>query len=254
MLNIKRLEHVEEGYLRYLPGNFKNEKYKWRAIQHFQKHWDIEATDFAAMLDLALTKTYNLLASGFYYAKSMIVGFAKEDPNGVRELFRMLYDESRDLTERVERFIAYADAQKQTHNETGWKNHYQDTRSISVYLWLRYPDKYYVYKYGEHRPAAEILGSSFVPRKTASVENMIGSFQMCDEIRDHLIQNETIINTFRSLLTDDCYPDPECRTLTVDLIGVSNGSRRIIRPAFLCRIGLSCSIMMKSSRIRLSPF
>ena len=134
MLNIKRLEQVEQGYLRYLPVYFNNESFKWKAIKHFQKHWDIEAKDFAAMLELALGKTYNLLLSGYYYAKSMLIQFAKEDPEGLRELFRMLYDESRDLTERVERFIAYAEDRKLNHNETGWKNHFQDTKSISVYL------------------------------------------------------------------------------------------------------------------------
>ena len=218
MLNIKRLEQVEQGYLRYLPVYFNDESFKWKAIKHFQKHWDIEAKDFAAMLELALGKTYNLLLSGYYYAKSMLIQFAKEDPEGLRELFRMLYDESRDLTERVERFIAYAEDRKLNHNETGWKNHFQDTKSISVYLWLRYPDKYYIYKYGECRPAAEVLGSSFIPKRTASVENMIGSFRMCDEIRDHIIQNEEIISTFKSLLTDDCYPDPEYRTLAFDVV------------------------------------
>ena len=218
MLNIKRLEQVEQGYLRYLPVYFKNESYKWKAIQHFQKHWDIEAKDFATMLELALGKTYNLLLSGYYYAKSMVIQFAKEDPEGLRELFRMLYDESRELSERVERFIAYAEDRKLNHNESGWKNHFQDTKSISIYLWLRYPDKYYIYKYGECRPAAEVLGSSFIPKRTASVENMIGSFRMCDEIRDHVIQNEEIISTFKGLLTPDCYPDPEYRTLAFDVI------------------------------------
>ncbi len=218
MMNIKRIEKIEEGYLRYLPVHFKDENFKWRAIQHFLKHWDIDATDFAAMLELSLAKTANLLLSGYYYAKTMLIGFAKEDPEGLRELFRMLYDESRDLTERVERFIAYAEDRKQNHNESGWKNHFQDTKSISVYLWLRYPDKYYIYKYGENRPAAEILGSDFIPRRTASVDNMIGSFKMCDEIRDHIVRNEEIINLFKSLLTDDCYPDPEFRTLAFDVV------------------------------------
>ena len=218
MLNLKRLEQVEEGYLRYLPVHFKDESFKWKAIQHFQKHWNIEADDFATMLDLSLAKTYSLLMSGFYYARSMIVGFAKEDPDGVRELFRMLYDESRNLSERVDRFIAYADDRKLNHNESGWKNHFQDTKSVSIYLWLRFPDKYYIYKYGECRPAAEILGSSFIPKRTVSVDNMIGSFQMCDEIHDHIIQNEAIISTFKSLLTDQCYPDPEFRTLSFDVV------------------------------------
>ena len=52
MLNLQILEKVEAGYLQYLPVHFKDESFKWEAIQHFQKHWDIDAHDFATMLDL----------------------------------------------------------------------------------------------------------------------------------------------------------------------------------------------------------
>lgn len=219
MINQNVMKRVEEAYLKYFPGHFTgNEDYKWKAIQHFQKHWDIEAADFAAMLELALARTENLLTSGFYYAKGMIVGFAQDDPEGVRKQFRILYDETRDLTERVNLFTAYAEDRKQNHNEGGWKNTFQDSKAISVYLWLRYPDKYYIYKYGEIRPAAEMLESSFIPKRSSDVSNMIGSFRLCDEIHDHIIQNHDIIDMFNSRVTDDCYPDPEYRTLAFDVV------------------------------------
>lgn len=218
MINHEKLQKIEEAYLGYLPDYWSGESYKWKAIKQFQDHWDIEASDFAAMLEQALAKTYNLLASGYYYAKAMLLGFAGEDPNGVREAFRVLYDETRDLSGRVERFIAYADDRKQNHNESGWKNHYQDTHAVSVYLWLRYPDKYYIYKYGEIRPIAIELESSFIPKRTSSVENLIGGYKLCDEICAQISRNETIISTYNALLTDDCYPDPQFRTLTCDVV------------------------------------
>ena len=218
MISHEKLRKIENAYLGYLPDYWTNESYKWKAIKQFQDHWDIETSDFAAMLEQALAKTYNLLASGYYYAKSMLLGFAGEDPNGVREAFRVLYDETRDLSERVERFIAYADDRKQNHNESGWKNHYQDTHAVSVYLWLRYPDKYYIYKYGEIRPIAIELESSFVPKRSSSVENLIGGYELCDEICAQISKNEAIIKTFSALRSDDCYPDPQFRTLTCDLV------------------------------------
>lgn len=218
MINYEKLSRIEDAYLKYLPGFFADEKYKWIAVQHFQDNWNIEAADFAGMLDRALGKTYNLLASGYYYARAIIVQFAKEDPEGVREIFRMLYDETRGLAERAEKFIAYAEDRKQNHNEEGWKNHFQDTHSISVYLWLRYPDKYYIYKYGEVRPAAEELESDFLPKKIATVDNLIGGYRFCDELCAHISRNHAVTSAFRELLTDDCYPDPQYRTLTVDFI------------------------------------
>ena len=219
MINLNTLKRVEEEYLKYFPENFpKNEDYKWKAIAHFQKHWDIEASDFSAMLDLSLGKTENLLASGYYYPRKMIVEFAQDDPNGVRELFRTLYDETRDISERVNAFTAYAEDRKQNHNERGWKNTFQDLRAISIYLWLRYPDKYYIYKYGEVKPAAEVLESSFIPKRSGEVSNMIGSFGFCNEIHDSITQNQKILDLFNSLKTDDCYPDPEYHTLVSDVV------------------------------------
>ena len=218
MINNEKLSRIEEAYIKYLPDFFVGEKYKWVAIQHFQKYWNIEAADFAGMLDQSLGKTYNLLASGYYYARKMIVEFAQEDPEGVRELFRMLYDETRDLAERAEKFIAYAEDRKQNHNERGWKNHFQDTRSVSVYLWLKYPDKYYIYKYGEIRPAAEELESDFLPVKAASVSNLIGGYRFCDEICAQISKNDSLTSVFKNLLTDDCYSDPQYRTLAFDVV------------------------------------
>ena len=217
MINHEKLKTIEKAYLCYLPDYWKGECYKWKAIKQFQRYWDIDASDFAFMVEKALSKTANLLSSGFYYAKAMLLEFAKEDSNGLREAFRVLYDESRDLAERAECFIAYADDRKLNHNQTGWKNHFQDTRAISVYLWLRYPDKYYIYKYSDIRPVAVELESDFIPKRTSSVDNMIGGFHLYDEICAQISQNEAIINTFKELLTDDCYPDPLFRTLTEDV-------------------------------------
>jgi len=218
MINHEKLTKIEEAYLKYLPDYWSGENYKWKAVQHFQQHWDIDAADFPAMLEQALAKTYNLLSSGYYYAKSMLMRFAVEDPEGLREVFRVLYDETRDLSERTERFVSYAEDRKLNHNDEGWKNHYQDTKAISIYLWLRYPDKYYIYKFGEVRPAAIELESSFIPKRSSSVENMIGGFQFCDEIRAQISKNEEIVSTFHSLLTDDCYPDPQYHTLVGDML------------------------------------
>ena len=219
MINKDVLDRVLEAYKKYFPEHFtKNEDFKWIAIQHFQKYWDIEATDFAAMLELALGKTYNLLESGFYYAKSMLVGFAQEDPEGVREQFRILYDETRDLSERVNSFMAYAEDRKINHNETGWKNTFQDTRAISVYIWLKFPDKYYIYKYSELKATSDVLESDFIPKMTSDTANIIGGFALCDEIHQQIKDNKDIIDMFNKYVGEECYPDPEHRTLVSDIV------------------------------------
>ena len=73
------------------------EKYKWEAVKWFQDNWDVNAPDFAEMLNRSLDKTYNLLASANNFPKGMIVGFAKSAPEEVRAMFLSLYDESKDV-------------------------------------------------------------------------------------------------------------------------------------------------------------
>ena len=218
MINRDKLRKIEDAYLKYLPDYWNEENYKWKAVKRFNDVWDIDAADFPGMLKKALEKTYNLLTSGYYFANGMLLQFAQEDPEGLRELFRFLYDESKDLAERVDRFHAYADDRKLNHNDSGWKNHYQNNHAISVYLWLRYPNKYYIYKYEEIGSVAAELESDFIPKYGFSAVNLTGCFRLCDEICAQLSKNEAIVETFKNLLTEDCYPDPSFRTLTADFI------------------------------------
>ena len=81
----------------FASTTWPNEKYKWEAVKHFQDNWDINAPDFAEMLERALAKTYNLLASLNNYPKGMIVNSAKSAPEDVRAMFIVLFDEAAHL-------------------------------------------------------------------------------------------------------------------------------------------------------------
>lgn len=68
MIDITRLKHILEGYNKYFPEHWDGEceeKYKWEAVYTFQKYWNIDADDFEDMIRQALSKTKNLLASGY---------------------------------------------------------------------------------------------------------------------------------------------------------------------------------------------
>ena len=84
--------------------NFKTideeERYKWEAINHYKKYWNIEAEDFASMFSEAFKEHYNLLASSYYYPYAVMIEFAKNKPEEARDLFRTIHDESKSLEER----------------------------------------------------------------------------------------------------------------------------------------------------------
>ena len=82
----------------------RDEIYKWKAVQWYKKHWNIEAPNFAAMIAESFSKAGNLLAGPMYWPYRMICGYADKHPEEVRKLFRMLYDEQTPLAERYVTF------------------------------------------------------------------------------------------------------------------------------------------------------
>ena len=141
MMNYEEIASAIEGYKEYLPEHFKDEKYKWEAVKHFQDNWDIDAEDFGAMFKKATQKAGNLLASVSSFPRGMILEFAKADNEATRQMFRNLYDESIDLAQRIDDFVKASEDMRARYNDGTWKNHYQNTNAISVYLWLRYQIK-----------------------------------------------------------------------------------------------------------------
>lgn len=217
MIDVEKLKPILEGYKAHFPSHWEDEKYKWEAIKHFQTHWNMDAENFGDMFKQATDRTYNLLASGYAYPKGMITNFAKADDEFVRQMFRDLFDESHDLAERVAAFQNAAEEIRAKYDDGTWRNHYQNTNAISTYLWLMYPDKYYIYKYELYRDAATELSADYKPKRNGSVETMIGGFAMYDEICEALQQDAEIRRMLQNALTDSCYADPALKTVTIDV-------------------------------------
>lgn len=196
---------------------WENERYKWEAIQHFQQNWNINAVNFPDMLKRSLEKTYNLLASMSNYAKAMIISLAESAPEEVRGAFIGLFDESRDVIERIQAFKGRADEILEKYGD-GARNHYQTENAITVYLWLRYPDTYGIYKYGEIKQAAKQLVADYVFKKGAYTANLRNCLSFCNEIREELLADTELIDLLKSHLTESCWPDSELRTLTMDVV------------------------------------
>lgn len=200
----------------FVSIHWENEKYKWEAVKYFQDNWNIEASDFADMLTRSLSKTYNLLDSINYFPARMITGFAKIAPEEVRSMFLALFKESDDLYYRMAAFQKQSSILlKKYGNSTS--QHYQQENAISIYLWLRYPDKYYIYKFKEVKAVSDYLKSSYSFQKDAYADNIQNFYAFYNEICTELKQDTELVHLLQSQLTNTCYPDPELKTLTFDI-------------------------------------
>lgn len=212
-----RMKDVLVAYKQnFVSKQWGEEKYKWEAVKWFQDNWDVNAPDFAEMLNRSLDKTFNLLASNNNFPKGMIVGFAKSAPEEVRAMFIALFDESKDVFERLDAFKMQSSILLEKYGN-GAAQHYQYENAISTYLWLRYPDKYYIYKFGEVKTVASELESDYRFKKGAYANNIRNFLKLYDEISAALKEDTELVNLFQSQLTDTCYPDPELKTLTIDV-------------------------------------
>ena len=190
-----------------------NEIYKWKAIKCFQDNWDIDAPDFSAMLKSALVKTSNLLASSQFFPKKMLEVFADSEPEEMRKLFRALFDERLDVAARVKAFEE--GTTKLLEAYPNLKMTYQNPNSISTYLWLRYPEKYYIYKYSVIKDNTQKLCGIDLP--TGKLDRMLFSFYFYDMLCEELAKDTELVLMSKKSLTDDCYPDTALKTLTIDM-------------------------------------
>ena len=158
-INYSKIETIVDSYEKNFDVIFDGEKYKIDALEQFNKHWDINASDFAGMLEKAFSKCANLLASGNYFAYKGLVEFAQANPETARALFKKLYNETEDFVKCANEFKS----QTASYFEPLGKSSYQDLHAVSVYAFFMYPHKYCIYKSSFYNDFAKAIG--FNPEK-----------------------------------------------------------------------------------------
>lgn len=220
MIDKDKLAEIVAAYKENFASVWPEEAYKWEAVAWFQEHWKPEAEDFSAMFEKATEKAPNLLASNYFYPRKMILDYSRKEPETVRNMFAELFAEEHgpDIAERVDRFRRQADVLKNRYNEPQ-KQHYQNTNAISTYLWLMYPEKYYIYRYSVCVAVARKLDSDFVPKGNGTTEEMLEGIRLYDEIKEEIQKDETLLAMVREALGEGFKKDSDIQlnTLVIDI-------------------------------------
>lgn len=191
--NAKQIEALIPLYLEEVEKPDYNEKYKWDAVIHFQKVFDLKAEDFSVMIKNALFGAGNLLTSRMYYPYSMINQFAERFPEETKAAFKNLFDESLELSERIDEFKAFGKSKAKDLEPGKNLSDYQDDRAISVYLMLKFPEKYFIYKSRNLGRFIKKLGL-----KLPDEPSLIRYFNLANELREILITNNTLNSYFEN--------------------------------------------------------
>ena len=204
------------AYISYLPEHFMDEVYKWEAVKCFQDNWNPTTDNFSKMLNDALAKTANLLDTGFAYPRAMIKTYAEHDSEIVKQMFIDLFDDTKDLSARIDSFIASSVAIQKKYPQLG-KSHYQTANVVSVYLWLKNPDKYFVYKPQLDKDVLELL-SSDLELRGGNGYKVKQFYSFMDAVKDELIKNKTITDFIESHLTDESWKKDSSCTIANDFV------------------------------------
>lgn len=200
--NLKNVtSHLIEKYIDILEENGEpNETYKYLAINTFQQNWDLEAKDFYQMFRSSFSKVSNLLYQNSW---GFINTSAQLFPNETKEMFRNLYDESIEISQRIKIFQTESEnilpKVRQSLNRNNI-NAQQDERTISVYLAFRFPEKYMLYKYAYYKNFCKEL--NIKPKKTG--ECFLHLQELANQIIREDLLDENFIKTYRKF-----YQKPE---------------------------------------------
>lgn len=212
--------NIVRSYIKKYKENFESvnsaEIYKWKAIKKFQDSFNIDAEDFHENMSLSLLESDNLLSSKQYLPKGVLLEVIKENPEDIRELIRSLFDESMDVLYRIEKFREdFSFLFRTVFPEK--KNHYQDHRAVVVYLTLRFPDRYFFYKFTVFQEFSEKIDYVHAPTR-GNIKN-IGLFQnLCELLRYEIEKDQELLALHEGRLNKECFRDTSYNVLTQDFI------------------------------------
>ncbi|MEM1324036.1 MAG: hypothetical protein AAGG75_27490 [Bacteroidota bacterium] len=170
-MQLKKIQYYFKEYHQWLKkARDYRQAHQWEAQLNFQTHWEEGAADFAAMYDRSLqnSQTRRLWKDQSYQPKAMMLKFIALQPDYAWAMFRDLFDERKDIGDRVVRFKLGCDEllrqYKTKHIASIDNNHYhEDNRMIALYLAFRYPLEYTFFDYPAFEKTMKKLGSVNIP-------------------------------------------------------------------------------------------
>lgn len=206
-MQLKKIQEHIAAYKKQLSKNPNPNLYKWESQQIWQENWDIEARDFAEMYDRSLenSQTRRIWNRESYAPKKMMLEFAKMQPHFVYSMFQELFNEDKDIGNRVDRFVFYCDEllkEYKSKNPHSIQNqHYQDYEIISHYLAFQYPDRYTPYQFDLFQNTLEKIGSRDLPR----THDLPRHFKVMKTLYQFLSKDEQLLALQQSQLEEQHY-------------------------------------------------
>jgi len=190
-----------------------SEGYKYRAVATFREHFDLQEKDLHGMLVRALAHSHNLVQSGQYYPKRMLLRYANEDPEFVRTELSALLNDTIDVYKRIDSFIE----KMNNHFYREDLQSYLDYRFVSFFLASYKPNRYIYAKYREFSKLADMVGYN-MKISGSNGERYKTLYLFARRVRDIIKTNSEFKKVHEIITTPYDYKDPYYSWGTVDFI------------------------------------
>ncbi|THH41914.1 hypothetical protein [Neolewinella litorea] len=171
-MQVPKIRQSVEQFKVWMPTDEAQEYLPlWETQQNWQTHFDVEARDLADSYDAALDSKTNRrhYRRGGYDPKRSMLAIMEWEPDFVRDAFRDLFSEDRDLEGRIQRFVFYVNELFNRYRDAKPKaripTHYHDDdyNMASIYLMGQYPATYAPYSTPLLQQVCQKLGAKDVP-------------------------------------------------------------------------------------------
>lgn len=221
-MNYNMVLELLNSYKRNFNRINVEESYKWRAVKKFRDTWNPQDINFFEMLSEALSETGNLLEANNFYIRSSILRIANVYPELVRAAFKELYDESLPVIHRIDCFLEqsknWVDNVKNDNLLPGSAQTTKaDLRATTVFLFLRYPEKYYLYKYDMAKEFIAMVNDD-LHIKMGHTGSVLAYMELCSAVNEIIREDSELCLMHFKRLNSSHYVDDSFHLLTQDFI------------------------------------
>ena len=229
MISEQKLKEWTDIFLAYVRDRTpeyhvaKEEGYKFKAVETFQKNFDLEAPDLVAMLERSIEHN-NLVVGSNYLPRRMLMIFAQESPEDTRHALRTLFNESKSTSNRVNEAKAQFDAMMGKRNAAhdAEAHSYIGIRFLSLLLGFRFPNGCNAIKPAEWKVFCKFVDESFsIPNGTSAGDRYVAYEPQIDALRAYIRTIPAIQDLREQLTRGLAFKDEEFRWMAQDVIYVT---------------------------------
>lgn len=206
-MNLQKLKEAIENFKNHLKSNRRFDHiYMYESQKTWKNRWDFENIDLKTTYDQSLenSETRRLWIGEHYEPKIVMLKFLDMQKEFVRVMFRDLFDETKEVVGRADRFIYHMDILLEEYksiNRTSIENrHYHDDnyQIISLYLAFEFPEKYAYYDFEVFQIFLKKLGVRDIPK----VNDLGRYFKVLNTVYKFLEKDEELMELHRKRLSD----------------------------------------------------